>query len=254
MIIDTHCHLDDEKFDIDFDEMIERAVASNVRKFIIPGANIFDLPKAAKISQKYENIFFAAGVHPYEVEGMDISVLENYAKDEKCVAIGECGLDYFRLPDTDVEFYKNTQKSVFQAQIELAIELKKPLIIHSRDANEDTLNMLKARQKELVGGVLHCYNASPILLDLSENFYYGIGGVLTFKNEKKLGEILPRIPVERLLLETDCPYLAPVPMRGQRNEPAFTTFVRDKMSEILAISSDEIEQITTQNAKNLFGI
>ena len=194
------------------------------------------------------------GVHPYHVDEMDESVLRKFAKHEKCVAVGECGLDYYRLPESSIEEYKARQKEVFIAQIKLACELKKPLIVHIRDANEDSLSILKEYEDKLVGGVLHCYNASPILLELSKTFYYGIGGVLTFKNEKKLGAILPQIPKERLLIETDAPYLTPVPYRGERNEPARTIFVRDKMSEILNLSGDEIERITTQNALKLFAI
>lgn len=253
MIIDTHCHLDDESFDSDFKQTLERATSAGIEKIVIPGASINDLPKAAKISQNHENIYFAAGIHPYHTDELDISILDEYAKSPKCVAIGECGLDYYRLPESGIDEYKSRQKEVFAAQIELAIKHKKPIIIHAREANEDCYSMLKERQNELVGGIMHCFNASPIFLDLSENFYYGIGGVLTFKNEKKLGEILPKIPKERLLIETDAPYLAPVPKRGGRNEPAFCAFVRDKMSEILGIPSDEIEQITSQNAKRLFG-
>lgn len=254
MIIDTHCHLDDKSFDEDLVQVIQRAKAQNVENIIIPGADINDLPKAVKISEQFGNVYFAAGVHPYELDGFDLSVLESFTKHEKCVAIGECGLDYFRLPDSDVEGYKARQKECFEAQIDLAISLKKPIIIHARDANENCFEMLNARIDELVGGVMHCYNACPLFLDLSDKFYYGIGGVLTFKNEKKLGEILPKIPKERLLIETDAPYLAPVPKRGARNEPAFTDFVASKMSEILGLSKEQIEQITTENARRLFAI
>lgn len=254
MIIDTHCHLDDESFETDLPAVLERAKDANIEKIIIPGASINDLPKAVKISEQYKNIFFAVGIHPYHVDEMDESVLREFAKHEKCVAVGECGLDYYRLPESGIDEYKARQKEVFIAQIKLACELKKPLIVHIRDANEDSLAILKEHEDKLVGGVLHCYNASPILLELSKSFYYGIGGVLTFKNEKKLGAILPQIPKERLLIETDAPYLTPTPHRGERNEPARTVFVRDKMSEILGLCNDEIERITTQNAKRLFAI
>ena len=254
MIIDTHCHLDDKSFDADLSEVIARAKEQNVDYFIIPGASIKDLPKAAKISKQFKEVYFAAGVHPYELDDFDLATIENAANDEKCVAIGECGLDYFRLPESNVEEYKNKQIACFKAQIELAIRLKKPIIIHARDANENCFELLKARENELVGGVFHCYNASPLFLELSEKFYYGIGGVLTFKNEKKLGEILPKIPLERVIIETDAPYLAPVPKRGSRNEPAFTSFVADKISEILGLSRNDIEDITTANAKKLFAI
>ena len=254
MIIDTHCHLDDTRYDDDIQSVIKNALDNKVDKIIIPGADINDLPKAAKIANSYENIYFAAGVHPYEIDGYDESVIRKFAKDPKCVAIGECGLDYFRLPDDNVDEYKSKQKDIFISQIKLAIELNLPLIIHIRDANEDSLKILKEYEDKLVGGVLHCFNASPILLELSSKFYYGIGGVLTFNNTKKLVEILPKIPLNRLLIETDAPYLTPEPHRGKRNEPAFTTFVADKMSDILGMSRDEIEGLTTQNAIRLFRI
>ena len=240
MIIDTHCHLDDTRYDDDIQSVIKNALDNKVDKIIIPGADINDLPKAAKIANSNSNIYFAAGVHPYEIDGYDESVIRKFAKDPKCVAIGECGLDYFRLPDDNVDEYKSKQKDIFISQIKLAIELNLPLIIHIRDANEDSLKILKEYEDKLVGGVLHCFNASPILLELSSKFYYGIGGVLTFKNAKKLVEILPKIPLNRLLIETDAPYLTPEPHRGKRNEPAFTTFVADKMSDILGMSRDEI--------------
>lgn len=253
MIIDTHCHLDDARYD-DIDSVIKNAFDNGVNKIIIPGADINDLPKAAQIANSNENIYFAAGVHPYEIEGYDETVLRQFAKDPKCIAIGECGLDYFRLPDDDIDGYKAKQKDAFISQINLAIELKLPLIVHIRDANEDSLKILKEYEDRLVGGVLHCFNASPILLELSSKFYYGIGGVLTFKNGKKLVEILPKIPLDRLVLETDAPYLTPEPHRGKRNEPAFTTYVADKMADILGMSRDEVESLTTQNANRLFGI
>lgn len=254
MIIDTHCHLDDISFDADLSAVLERAKANNIDKIIIPGANINDLAKAQKIANKYENIYFSAGVHPYHADEIDENTLEKYLKDKKCVAVGECGLDYFRLPKENTQDYKATQKAVFLTQIQLAIKTKKPLIVHVRDANEDCFNMIKANFNELVGGVFHCYNASPIFLDLSSKFYFGIGGVLTFKNAKNLVEILPKIPKERLLLETDAPYLAPVPKRGERNEPAFTSFVAAKMSEILNLSLEEVENLSTQNALRLFAL
>ena len=254
MIIDTHCHLDDTRYDDDINSVIKNALDNKVDKIIIPGADINDLPKAAKIANSNSNIYFAAGVHPYEIDGYDESVIRKFAKDPKCVAIGECGLDYFRLTDDNVDEYKSKQKDIFISQIKLAIELNLPLIIHIRDANEDSLKILKEYEDKLVGGVLHCFNASPILLELSSKFYYGIGGVLTFKNAKKLVEILPKIPLNRLLIETDAPYLTPEPHRGKRNEPAFTTFVADKMSDILGMSRDEIEGLTTQNAIRLFRI
>jgi TatD DNase family protein len=178
-----------------------------------------------------------------------------YVNHPKCIAIGECGLDYFRLPENEEEKIANIkkQKEVFIAQIEFAKKFKKPLIIHIREASNDSRQILIDFNAKEVGGVLHCYNASEHLLPLSDhNFYFGIGGVLTFKNAKKLVEVLPKIPKDKLLLETDAPYLTPHPYRGERNEPYYTTLVAQKMAELLELSEDDIQNITTNNAKKLF--
>ena len=182
-------------------------------------------------------------------------MMEKYVNHPKCIAIGECGLDYFRLPEDEDEKIANVkkQKEVFISQIEFAKKVKKPLIIHIREASNDSRQILIDYNAKEVGGVLHCYNASEHLLPLSEhNFYFGIGGVLTFKNAKKLVEVLPKIPKDKLLIETDAPYLTPHPHRGERNEPYYTTFVAQKMAELLELSQEDIEDLTTNNAKKLF--
>jgi len=255
MIIDTHVHLDDERYSEDVDEVIKRAEEANVKVHIIPGADIKHLERAVFLSEKYENIYFSIGVHPYDIEHYDEEYLLEYASHEKCIAVGECGLDYFRLPDDEVEKkeLKKRQKEVFIAQIKLAKRLQKPLIVHIRDASSDSKELLLEHGAGEVGGVLHCFNADEQLLSLAEqNFYFGIGGVLTFKNARKLVQILPKIPQEKLLLETDAPYLTPHPHRGERNEPSYTTFVAKKMAELLDLSVEQIENITTANAKRLF--
>lgn len=195
------------------------------------------------------------GIHPYDMEQYDESVLEEYINHPKCIAVGECGLDYYRLPDDEEEKKQNIakQKEVFISQIEFAKRVKKPLIIHIREASDDSRQILIDYNAKEVGGVLHCYNASEHLLLLAEhNFYFGIGGVITFKNAKKLVEVLPKIPQDKLLLETDGPYLTPHPFRGKRNEPAYTNYVADKISELLQISKEEVEKITTNNTVTLF--
>lgn len=256
MIIDTHCHLDDNRYLDDLEDVLTRANSNQVEGFIIPGADITQLKRAQEISQRYENIYYAAGVHPYDIDGYDRDILESHLGDEKCVAVGECGLDYFRLPKDNDEKndIKEAQKRVFIDQIELAVKYKKPLIVHIRDASADSLEILKKyAANRVVGGVLHCYNASEILLELAQfNFFYGIGGVLTFKNAKKLVEILPQIPQDKLLIETDSPYLTPHPYRGQRNEPSYTTLVAKKMSELLNLSEEQVQDLTTKNAQTLF--
>lgn len=255
MIIDTHCHLNDKRFEKDLEEVIQRAHRAGVTGMIIPGADPDELPRAIDIAERHEKIYFAVGVHPYDREKFDPKLLEAHIGHPKCIAVGECGLDYFRLPETEAEkaAEKAAQKEIFRAQIALARRYKKPIIVHIREASHDSLGILKEEGAKEVGGILHCYNASPILLELAEHgFYYGIGGVVTFKNAKKLVEILPQIPKERLLIETDAPYLTPHPHRGERNEPFYTTLVAQKMSEILQIPEPQLEEMVMQNTRRLF--
>ena len=254
MIIDTHCHLDDSRYDADIDKVLENAKNAGVEKFIIPGADPQTLQKAVTLAEQYENIYFAVGVHPYDAKNYDKSYLETFIYHPKCVAIGECGLDYFRLPETNEEIAveKEMQKKVFIDQILWAKEMKKPLIVHVRDSSADSLELLE-KYAGPEGGVLHCYNADESLLKLEKkNFYYGIGGVLTFKNAKKLINVYPKIPKDKLLIETDAPYLTPHPHRGERNEPSFTKFVADKMAELSNKTIDEIAILSSKNAYSLF--
>lgn len=257
MIIDTHIHLDDERYKDDLDVVLNRAREGGVERFIIPGADASTLPRAIEIVEANEDVFFAVGVHPYDKAQFDSLDFEMYVHHEKCVAIGECGLDYFRLEgsDEEKELEKVEQKRIFRAQVELAKKYKKPLIIHVRDASRDSKMLLLENSAKEVGGVLHCFNADEELLSLAdEGFYFGIGGVITFKNAKKLVNVLSKIPKEKLIIETDGPYLTPTPHRGERNEPFYTTFVAQKMSEILNIPLRSIEKNTTENALNLFNI
>ena len=255
MIVDTHCHLDDIRYNDDLEEVIRRAVVQGVGKFIIPGADPESLERAVKIAEKYKEVYFAVGVHPYDAKEYDRSYLEKFIEHPKCVAVGECGLDYYRLPkkDNEIAAEKVLQKEVFLDQILLAKKMKKPLIVHIRESSQDSLDMLDEYAGE-EGGVLHCYNANESLLKLAQkHFYYGIGGVLTFKNARKLINIFPKIPHERLLIETDAPYLTPHPHRGERNEPSYCTLVADKMCELSGLSRTEMETLTTENANRLFG-
>lgn len=254
MIIDTHCHLDDERYYEDLVEVLENAKEKGVEKFIIPGADPKTLDRAVELADAHENIYFSVGVHPYDAENYDKSYLEKYTSHPKCVAIGECGLDYFRLPEDEEEIAaeKAMQKEVFIDQILWAKALKKPLIVHIRESSADCLELLDTYAGE-EGGVLHCYNADESLLKLAKkNFYYGIGGVLTFKNASKLINVYPKIPHDKLLIETDAPYLTPHPHRGKRNEPSYTALVAAKMAELSHMSTDEIANISTENAHRLF--
>jgi TatD DNase family protein len=256
MIVDTHCHLDDPRFDKDIELVLSRAIEHGVEKFIIPGADPKSLDRAVELADRYEQIYFAVGVHPYDAKNYDRESLLPYAKHKSCIAIGECGLDYYRLPSDEDEIIleKELQKEVFVDQILWAKELNKPLIVHIRDSSVDSMELLEKYAGDR-GGVLHCYNADEQLLKLADrNFYFGIGGVLTFKNAKKLINIYPKIPKDRLLVETDAPYLTPHPHRGERNEPLYTTYIVDKMSILSEIESDDIKSITTKNANTLFGL
>lgn len=254
MIIDTHCHLDDERYRDDILEVLERAKAEGVERFIIPGADPKTLNRAVELSECHDEIYFSVGVHPYDAQNYDKSFLEPFVKHPKCVAIGECGLDYFRLPETQeaIASEKKLQKEVFIDQILWAKSLALPLIVHVRESSADALEILSEYAGE-EGGVLHCYNADESLLKLSDkNFYYGIGGVLTFKNAKKLINVYSKIPKDRLLVETDAPYLTPHPHRGKRNEPAYCDLVVSKMEELSEIQKSELIQVTTENSKRLF--
>jgi TatD DNase family protein len=257
MIVDTHIHLDDARYDEDLDAVISRAKEGGVERFIIPGADPSTLTKAIEIAQKYKEVYFAVGVHPYDKEHFDEDIFHQYLNHPKCVAVGECGMDYFRLEGTaeEKERQKAEQKRIFEAQIRLAKEYKKPLIVHIRDASRDSKEILLQNGAQEVGGVLHCFNADEELLSLAkEGFYFGIGGVVTFKNAKKLVNVLPKIPKERLVVETDGPYLTPTPHRGQRNEPLYTTLVIQKMAELLEMEYENLCNLTTKNALKLFHI
>jgi TatD DNase family protein len=255
MIIDTHCHLDDKRYEEDLDAVIDRAWQRGVEGIIIPGADIEDLKRAQAIAHAYEHVFFAAGIHPYHHTQYDENILIEFLKDPKCIAVGECGLDYYRLPEDEGEKAQEiaTQQAIFVSHIRLAKSVNKPLIVHIREANDDSRRILLEEDAATIGGVLHCYNASKHLLDLAnKGFYFGIGGVVTFKNAKALVEVLPLIPREKLLLETDGPYLTPMPYRGERNEPLYTTLVAEKMAEVLKMSVTELHALTTNNAISLF--
>ena len=255
MIIDTHIHLDNEKYYDDIEDVIARALEEGVDRFVIPGADPKDLPRAQALAAKHDNVYYAVGMHPYDMKSYDENTIREYSEDPNCIAVGECGLDYFRLPEDEKEreIEVAEQKKVSRAHIRSANELNKPLIVHIRDASHDARAILEEEKSQ--GGVLHCFNADEELLVLSKmGFYYGIGGVLTFKNARKLVNVLPKIPTDKLLIETDGPYPTPHPHRGERNEPRYTTLVADKMSELLGIPRDEIETMTTQNAQRLFSI
>ncbi len=257
MIIDTHIHLDHDKYEEDLQEVLQRARQGDVKRFVIPGADPKTLQRAIEVCEANDDVFFAVGIHPYDIESFADFDFTPFILHPKCVAIGECGLDYFRLEGDEEakQREKDLQQEVFRAQIRLAKKYKKPLIVHIRDASRDSKAILLEESAAEVGGVLHCFNADEELLSLAnEGFYFGIGGVLTFKNAKKLVNVLPKIPQDKLVIETDGPYLTPTPHRGERNEPLYTKLIAAKMAELLEKDQEQIEELTTKNALQLFDI
>ena len=252
MIFDTHAHYDDEQFDIDREELLGKLQEAGIETVVDVGASIETTKKALDLAHKYDFIYAAVGVHPSEVEELDDSKLEllrGLSHDDKCVAIGEIGLDY-HWPDPAPKL----QKEWFKKQLNLARQEKLPVIIHSRDAAADTLDIMKDEHAEEIGGVVHCFSYSKEVARqcVEMGFYIGIGGVLTFKNARKMVEVMEDTPMERILLETDCPYLAPEPYRGKRNSSLYLPHVVRKMAEIKGISEDDVIRITTENARCMY--
>ena len=250
-IFDSHAHYTDKAFNDDRKELLDSLKESGICGVINCGADLESSEKSVALSEKYDYIYCACGVHPEEVDGLPenyIDILRNMAKNEKCVAIGEIGLDYYWRQDN-----KELQKKVFEEQILLAKEMDLPIIVHDREAHEDTLAILKKHKSK---GVLHCFSGSVETAKeiLKLGMYIGLGGAVTFKNAKKPVEVAEMLPLERLLLETDCPYMAPVPMRGKRNYSAYIEYVAEKIGEIKGIDPQTVTNQATENTKNLFGI
>ncbi len=250
--VDVHAHLIDKKFD-DIDDVVLRAKESGVTKIICSGCNLSSSKKVVELAEKHENVYATIGIHPECVEEFDdnsIAVIEELAKHEKVVAIGEIGLDYYWISDN-----KDLQKRVFLAQIELANKLNLPIVVHSRDAMGDTIEILNNNQLKRES-LLHCYSGSiesaKVLSEL--NFSFSFGGVVTFKNAKNAVEVVEFLQPEKILLETDSPYMSPEPFRGKRNEPKNVVYVADKISKIKGMKLEEVAKTTSQNAKRLFKI
>lgn len=254
--IDTHCHLNDEKFSADLLEVIERAKNCGVEKIINFGANLKDSAEAVELAKKYPEIFAGVGVHPEDIEGFDennsCEKIFELAKKEKIVAIGEIGLDYYWEKNLEL---REQQQKIFIRQLDIARQLNLPVCIHEREAHGDALKILKSDGRGL-RGVLHCYSGS---LEMAREVWkmgwlIGIDGPLTFKNSAKLPEVVKAAPREMLLIETDAPYLAPVPHRGKRNEPSYLIDIAKKVAEIRDETLEEVAEYTTVNAKNLYAI
>lgn len=254
MIFDTHAHYDDPVYDKDRETLFQTMRSEGVGIITDIGADIESTKRAVELSESYDFIYAAAGVHPsevYSLEETDMDFLREAAKNSKVVAIGEIGLDY-HYEDT----VREVQKKWFVRQMEIARETNLPVVIHSRDAAQDTLDIMKAEHAEEIGGVIHCFSygwdMAKIYLDMG--FYLGIGGVVTFKNVKKLKEVVQKAPLERLVLETDAPYLAPEPYRGKRNASHYLKYVINEIAVLRNLIPEEVILITEDNGKQMYRI
>lgn len=254
MIFDTHAHYDDKAFDEDRDALLESLAAAGIGRAVNVGASIDSTKRTLELIARYPFLYGAVGVHPNETGELNeqwMDWLRDAAKQEKVVAIGEIGLDYYwDKPDHE------TQKHWFVRQLELARQVGLPAIIHSRDAAKDTLDVMKDQHAEEIGGVIHCFSYGVEMAReyLNMGFYLGIGGVVTFNNARKLKEVAAMCPLDRILLETDCPYLAPVPNRGKRNSSLNLPYVVEAIASIKGISGEEVMEAATANACRMYKI
>ncbi len=255
-LVDSHCHLNLlnlDKYDGDLAKLIAAAVEQNVKKMVCVGVDLENAQTVIDIAQQHENVFASVGVHPSEKLDKEpaMAILKKFATQKKVVAIGETGLDYY-YNDTNLD----NMRERFCRHIQLARELKKPLIIHSRDAQQDTIRILTQEKANEVGGVMHCFTESWEMAQqaMALGFYISFSGIVTFKNAKNVQEVALKVPLEKMLIETDAPYLTPDPYRGKPNEPQFVRFVAKKIAELKNIPEAEVIAATTRNCINLFSI
>ncbi|MDF2510832.1 MAG: yabD [Herbinix sp.] len=252
MIFETHAHYEDEAFDIDREELLDSFLKNGINHVVNVGSEVGTIDKILALAEQYPFVYAAVGIHPSgtaELNEETFAWLKEKAKHEKNLAIGEIGLDYYwDTPDRAI------QKKWFERQIELARELNFPMIIHSRDAANDTYSMLKAAKAEEIGAIIHCfgYGVEQARQYLDMDFYLGIGGVVTFTNGKKLKEVVEYAPLEKLVLETDSPYLSPVPNRGKRNNSFNLTYVAQEIARIKQMDYETVLRVTEENAKRFY--
>ncbi|CAM3181223.1 TatD family hydrolase [Vibrio diazotrophicus] len=253
MFVDSHCHLDKldyQDLHTDISDVVNKAAQANVKQLLSVGVTLDSFPDMIEMITPFENVHASCGVHPLDVESeFALDKFHEYAKHPKVVAIGETGLDYHYQPET-----AELQKLRFSQQIETAVALNKPLIIHTRNARKDTLEMLKQGGAERCGGVIHCFTEDLAFAEAAMDlgFYISISGIVTFRQATELKEVVKALPIERLLIETDSPYLAPVPHRGKENQPAYVVEVAAYIAQLKGCSLSEIAEKTTQNYQNLF--
>ncbi len=253
MFVDSHCHLDRlelEKLGMDLPAVLQAAKAQQVEHMLCVSVSLAEFPAMAALVQNYPQVSVSCGEHPlHQTDVLDVALLQQLAADPKVVAVGETGLDYFYSPDT-----KQLQQEAFISHIEVANQLNKPLIVHTRDAKADTLAILRQYQAQRCGGVLHCFTedweTAKAALDLG--FYISFSGIMTFKNADPLREVVKQVPLDRLLIETDSPYLAPVPYRGKTNQPAYVSAVAAAVADIKGVSIEQLAKLTSENFYRLF--
>ena len=251
MIFESHAHYDDEAFDVDRDELLNSMAEQGVGTIVNVSASLEGVKETLNLAKAYPFVYGAVGIHPDEVDCLNeeqFAWLKAQCDHEKVVAVGEIGLDYYWD-----KVSHEVQKYWFEKQLELAREKGLPIIVHSREAAQDTMEMMK---KYAVGipGVIHCFSYSPEIAKeyVKMGYYIGVGGVVTFKNAKKLKETVEQIPLERILLETDCPYLAPVPFRGKRNSSQYLKYVAEMIGELKGVPAETVIEVTEQNARSLY--
>ena len=258
MLIDSHVHLDDARYSTDRDQVFQRASDSGIEAFVTIGCDLATSQSAVQLGESHDNVFSTIGVHPHESKEILNTWYDEFrqlAQHPKVVAYGEIGLDYHYDHSP-----REVQRQRFREQVQLAKELHLPIVIHTREAQEDTIAILKEESAAAVGGVFHCFSGDACLakdaLDLG--FYLSFSGVITFKNASMLREIIKTVPLDRIMVETDCPYLTPVPHRGKRNEPAFVRYVAETIAGLVGNGSpssfEKIAHTTVQNTKRLFKI
>ncbi|MCH5276046.1 MAG: TatD family hydrolase [Lachnospiraceae bacterium] len=252
MIFETHAHYDDEAFEEDREALLAGLPEKGIGRVVNIGASLASCETTLKLMEQYPFIYGAFGIHPSETAELNeenFARLKTWCTHEKCVAVGEIGLDY-HWPEPEREI----QKKWFVRQLDLARELKLPVVIHSRDAARDTLDIMKEQHADELGGIIHCYSYTKETAEtfLDMGFYFGIGGVITFKNAKKLREAVEFIPLDKIVVETDSPYLAPEPNRGKRNNSLLLPYIIEEIAAIKQTTSEEVERVTWQNAEKIY--
>jgi TatD DNase family protein len=253
LYIDSHCHLDRldlSSFDNNLDNVISTAKAAQVKQLLCVSVTLEDFPSMAERTAKYDNVLLTCGTHPLnQGDEVDQHLLAELSQSPRVIAIGETGLDYFYAPET-----KAVQLDSFRKHVRVANQLKKPLIIHTRDAQQDTLDILREENAENVGGILHCFTETWEMAEqaIEMGFYISFSGIVTFKNASALREVAKQVPDDKLLIETDSPYLAPVPYRGTQNQPAYVVEVAKHLASIRGQSVEHIAKISTENFNRLF--